>query len=409
MGIPIGICASLAAVFYRYALSAADSICLYAFSEANTPIYIVLVFIALALLGFIAGKLAESEPMIKGSGIPQVKGELKGYFYMKWLPVLIKKFAGGVICALGGLSLGREGPSVQLGAMSAKGVSKVFNCSEEERKYMLVCGACAGLAAAFNAPFAGILFALEEIYKKFSPEILLSSMSSTLTADIVSKLFFGTAPSLNFELAASLPFNYYLLYIVVGIVTGLAGVGYNKTLLFTQKLYGKLKIPQWAKIIIPFMVAGVLGFVLPDALGGGHHIFEGISNNNYTVSFMVLLLFVKFAFSMVSFCCGAPGGIFFPLLVLGALCGSIFFGVSEYIFGIPHMYALNFMLLGMVGMFSSIVRAPLTGVILVVEMSGSATQLIGLAIVAAISTLVAELLKNKPIYDSLLENIKKTE
>ena len=405
IGMLISVCSALTVVAYRYALTYADAARVSLFKLSGTVWGTVGLFAILLVLGFAAGKLTDSEPLIKGGGIPQVEGQLLGYFSPKWFRVLIKKFIGGAICMVGGLSLGRKGPSIQLGAMSAQGICAGLHRPREEQKYLIVCGACAGLAAAFNAPLAGVMFALEEMHKNFSVRALLPSMAAAITADIVSKQFFGIAPTLNFDIAAQLPMKYYILYLGIGILTGVLGAGYNKILLFTQKLYSKTGLPVWARIMIPFACAGILGLFMPEVLGSGHSIMASLTHGEYTLKLMILLLIVKFAFSMICFCSGAPGGIFFPLLVLGSLVGCIFGKLAVLTVGLPESYLLNFMLLGMAGMFSAAVRAPLTGILLIVEMSGSLTQLIGITVVACIACVVANLLRSRPIYESLLDNM----
>lgn len=404
-GIVIGCAAALVAVAYRFALSEGEKARDLLFGTADTPMGTVGMFLALALLGYVTGRLTESEPMIRGSGIPQLEGEMKGHFDMNWFPVLIKKFIGGALCAAGGLSVGREGPSIQLGSMTGKGISRGMKEDRGDEKYLVVCGACAGLAAAFNAPFAGVVFAIEEIHKNISRRSLMPAFAAAVSADVVSKLFFSVAPTLYLGTAPVLPMNFYPLCLVLGIVTGFVGTGYNAGLLFVQKLYRKTKLPLRYTVMIPFLVSGIMYFVYPEVLGSGHGIFLGVASGKYLLGGLLLLLAVKYMFSMVSFCSGAPGGIFFPLLVLGALTGA----ASAQILGVPAEYLLIFVVAGMAGIFSSIVRAPLTGVVLVLEMTGSMNQLICLAICSAASMITSELLGSRPIYDSLLENMTAKE
>ena len=409
LGVIVGILAGGVTVAYRFALVYSEEFSLAAYAWAQTPLRILLLFSVLAILGIAVGLLTRSEPMIRGSGIPQVEGALLGYFDLRWWRVLIKKFAGGAVSILAGLSLGREGPSILLGGMTGQGVSQGLKLSKIEQKYLITCGACAGLAAAFNAPLAGVLFALEEVHKNFSPKVLLSAMAAAITADLVSKLFFGTASTFHVASVELLPPGYYLLLAALGIILGLFGALYNRTLMDTQKLYSNIKLPEPLRMVIPFFIAGVLGLTFPLVLGSGHRIIELLISGEYTVKLLLLLLTAKFLFSMVSFGSGAPGGIFFPLLVLGSLAGAIFGEFAINVAGVPEIYRINFLLFGMVGMFTAIVRAPLTGIILVVEMSGSLTQLLGITVVAAIAYLAAELCRSKPVYTSLLERITPKE
>ncbi len=405
LSILVGAFSGITVVAYRLALEFAENISLAVFSLPRTWLTIVLIFAGLLLLGFVTGLITKSEPMIRGSGIPQAEGQLLGFFDMCWWQVLIKKFVGGFLCILGGLSLGREGPSIQLGTMAGLGVSRGLKRDRLEEKYLMTCGACAGLAAAFNAPLAGVVFALEELHKSFSPKVLLCALVSAITGDLVSAAFFGTSTVFDLAPVTLLPPSYYLLLGIIGAVLGLFGVLYNKILMNSLRLYDKIRLPLQLRMMIPFAIAGVAGLFLPEILFGGHGIIEGLTAGKYALEFMCLLLAAKFLFSMASFGSGAPGGIFFPLLVLGALAGAIMGDVVIGLGFVPELYRTNFILLGMAGMFSAIVRAPLTGIILVVEMSGSFSQLLGLTVVSAVAYIVANACHSTPVYDSLLKRI----
>ena len=403
----IGVFAALSAIAYRAVLGKADLLRHEIFAFADSPLRIVLLFAFLLLIGLITGKITESEPLIKGSGIPQLEGQFHGHFSPNALAVLIKKFIGGTLGIICGLSLGREGPSIQLGAMTGDLISRRLPDSgeEEDNKLLLLCGACAGLAAAFNAPLAGVAFALEETYKKITPKVVLAAASASIIADIVSKLFFGKETALGMPQVDTLPLSMFIVYPIVGIVCGCFGALFNKTLMSTQKLYKKLPLRDTYRIAIPFLFAGIFGLLMPEVLGGGHHIVTHLSGAGMALGAMLLLLAAKFVFTMLCFCSGAPGGIFFPLLVLGALAGGIVGNGACAVLGLPESVMINFLLLGMAGLFAGIVRAPITGIILVAEMSGSLTQFTGLVLVSLVSALVANMLGSKPVYDELLENM----
>ncbi|MTK13249.1 MAG: ClC family H(+)/Cl(-) exchange transporter, partial [Clostridiaceae bacterium] len=189
-------------------------------------------------------------------------------------------------------------------------------------------------------------------------------------------------------------------------IIGMFGVFYNYTLLKTQNLYASQKwLPVQFRPIIPFVLAGMLGLFLPEVLGGGHELIVSIINGNNTLRFLFILLLIKFAFSMVSFGSGAPGGIFFPLLVIGGMTGAIYGTILVKLVHFPPQYVNNFMILGMAGYFTAIVRAPITGSILITEMTGSFNHLLSLALVSIIAYIIADLMGSKPIYESLLERL----
>lgn len=410
-GIIVGALAGLLVVFYRLSLNSIEILSkqVYVYEHKNHW-FIPIWFLVLLILGYIVGTMIKKDTMISGSGIPQVEGVLLGYLNMNWWKLIVRKFVGGVISIGAGLSLGREGPSIQLGAAVGQGVSKIFKRVKVEEKFLITSGASAGLAAAFNAPFAGAIFALEEVHKNFSPLVLLSAMSASITADFVSKEFFGLTPVFNFHNLSVMPLKYYLYLVVLGIILGAFGAFYNFVLLKTQKAYTDQK---WLSVemrpIIPFILAGILGLVLPQVLGGGHEIIVSLIKGDYLIKSILLLLIVKFLFSMISFGSGAPGGIFFPLLVLGALVGAAYGNLLVNSFGFSKVYINNFIILGMAGYFTAIVRAPITGIILITEMTGSFTHMLSLTIVSIASYITADFLHSEPIYESLLKRILKNK
>lgn len=404
----VGLAAGGVSVLYRITLTHAEefSFGMYDFLKSN------LKFIPLALLGilitvYFLGTLVSKNEMISGSGIPQVEGILKGYFVKRknWLHTLVSKFLGGAIAIAGGLSLGREGPSIQLGACMAEGLGKIIGNGRLEKKILIASGASAGLSAAFNAPMAGVVFALEEIFKYFSPVILLSMMSSAVAADFVSKQVFGMTPIFDFTITRDVPLNSYWILVVLGIFLGLLGAIYNYSLIKIKILYGILRgLSLKAKILIPFLMAGVLGIVFPVVLGGGHRIIEELTPEN-SIGFLAVIFIVKFIFSMVSFGSGAPGGIFFPLIILGSVIGAIFAKIFIQYMGVDQEFFNNLIILAMAGYFTAIVRAPITGIVLVMEMTGSFSHILPLTVVVVTAYIVADLVNSPPIYESLLGNL----
>lgn len=408
-GIIVGIFSGFLIVFYRIVLEKAEELRSFIFNLNISKYKLMPIwFLVLIISACIVGILIKKEPLISGSGIPQVEGLLAGKIHMNWLSVIIKKFIGGVISIGAGLSLGREGPSIQLGAAVGLGISRVFKRIKLEEKYLITSGASAGLAAAFNAPLASVMFALEEVHKHFSPLILLSAMSASLTADFISKHFFGLKPVFSFHNVTALPLDKYGYIILLGIIVGVFGVIYNYTLLKTQDIYGKQKwLPLKFRPMVPFVAAGVLALFLPQVLGGGHSLIDSLTDGNFTLKMLLVILVIKFLFSMLSYGSGAPGGIFFPLLVLGALTGAIYGNVLVHFSGFDPKYINNFIMLAMAGYFTAIVRAPITGSILITEMTGSFSNLLSLSVISLVAYAVADLLKSEPIYESLLERLLK--
>lgn len=408
----VGIAAGGVAVLYRILLTYAEDLCFFMYDFLrNHWIYLPAAVILLGLAAYLVGFMVSRNKMISGSGIPQLEAILKGYFRKRksWWNTLILKIAGGAIAIAGGLSLGREGPSIQLGACVAEGVSKKMCRSRLEKKILMASGASAGLAAAFNAPMAGVIFALEEIFKYFSPIILLSTMSAAVAADFVSKEFFGMAPVFDFEITQTIPLNSYGVLIVFGIILGALGAFYNWSLDQIKQLFAKMSfLSVKTKIFIPFACALVLGLVFPVVLCGGHRVLAELTLEN-GICFILLIFVVKFIFSMISFGSGAPGGIFFPLLILGGSIGSIYAMFLINYTGLDSDLFYNFIILAMAGYFTAIVRAPITGVVLIMEMTGSFSHMLSLTVVSVTAYVVADLFHSTPVYDKLLEGLIQNE
>ena len=410
-GLCVGLVGGFVVLLYRVALNFAGNWLLKSLSYIKgNPLRCAVWFLVLAGLAWIVGRLVKWEPMISGSGIPQVEGEVSGRLSQNWKRVLPAKFAGGFLCMLGGLSLGREGPSIQLGAMAGQGISRALGRGKREEKFLMTCGASAGLSAAFHAPLAGMMFAVEEIHKTFSIPILLPVMTASVTADYIASHILGLDPVFHFQITEYLPQNYYWLLILLGILVGVSGVFYNWGMLKAQELYRKIPfLKETGRLLIAFLTAGVLGLVMPSVLGSGSGLIVSLTKGEMVLGMVVLTLVVKFLFSAVSFGSGALGGIFFPLLILGALLGAVFAMTGAEFFGLDPVYINNFVLLGMTGFFTAIVRAPLTGIILLFEMSGSISQMLSLSIVSVTAYIVATLMRSEPIYDSLLKRILKAD
>lgn len=404
----VGIAAGSIAVLFRFTLTYAEQISFTAYDFVRNHLFFIpLLFIALCAAGYFVGFLISKNPLISGSGIPQVKGILMGYFRKRnsWYNTLAAKFIGGAVALLAGLSLGREGPSIQLGASVAEGIGNKIGKSRMERKVLMASGASAGLAAAFNAPMAGVIFSLEEIFKYFSPNILLSTMSAAVAADFISKQFFGMQPIFKFKVYDAIPLQSYWILIILGIILGVLGAFYNYVILNTQKLYKRIHfLPSRVKMMIPFVTAGFLGLVFPVVLGGGHRALEEINMAN-GMKLLMIIFIVKFLFSMISFGSGTPGGIFFPLLILGGLFGAVFGKIAILYFGCSEELFYNFVILAMAGYFTAIVKAPITGIVLIMEMTGSFTHMLSLTVVAITAYAVTDLLKSPAIYDALLDNL----
>ena len=404
-GIVVGLLVGIVISLFRFSLSQLDILRNFLIDPANGDSRLKWAGIGLlALFAVLVSLFVYKEPYISGSGIPQVKGELMGKIKTNWLRVLLLKFFGGIMAISSGLALGREGPSIQLGAMVGKGFSRLSGRLKTEEKLLISAGAGAGLAAAFGAPLAGLVFVLEELRKDFDPKVLLSTMAASATAEYVASFVFGLDPVFAVFAFSKPTLQDYWMILILGVVLGVIGVLYNKAIAISQDLQSKIR-PAWLKALIASLVVISLACVYPICLGSGHSLVEETGFGLNTAGTIGLLLLVRFFYSVYSFGTGAPGGIFLPLLVLGALAGGLFTTVVSPLAGLPTGNEAFYVILGMAGMFSAIVRAPLTGIILISEMTGTLSSLLPLSLVALISFITAEALGGEPVYDQLLNRI----
>ncbi len=409
-GLEVGIFAGLISVLYRFLLSIAETQ-LYKILDyiKGSPVKTALWLTALAVIGVFVALICKWEPMAGGSGIPQINGEVKGHFSQSWWKVILGKLLGGTASVFCGLSLGREGPSVQLGGMAGKGVARITKADKTTELRMISCGAGAGMAAAFNAPLAGIMFVLEEIHHSFDKSILCMGIVATVTADFISKLFFGQSTVFNYD-TVNFPLRYYWLLILMGIILGISGVLYNLIMLKTQDLYKKLaKIPNWIKLPIIFLLSGIVGLKLPEILCGGHSMVELLMAEKPELLTLFILVTAKFLFGAICFASGAPGGTLYPLCILGTYLGAMFGTASMHMLNLGNEFWEEFVVLGMAGFFASIVRAPITGIVLVFELTGNMQNLLPIAVVSLISYAAANLIGVSPMYEALLERMIKAD
>ncbi|MCH4084180.1 MAG: ClC family H(+)/Cl(-) exchange transporter [Olsenella sp.] len=407
-GLLVGLAGGVVVSLYRMALSHAEAILrLAAGVISNNWVYLPLWFAFLVVICGVVCRLMVLEPYTQGSGIPQIDAEVIGRIDMPCWRVLLTKFVEGTLCALGGLSLGREGPSVQLGGMAGKAVSKVMGRERGEERLLTTCGAAAGMSAAFNAPLTGVLFAIEEIHKEFNGPLIVSVMAAAISSDFVVSQVLGVKPVLQFVFQADLPHRSYLFVIVLGILCGIVGAAHNKGMFAMTEQFDKItKHAPYTRLIIPFLVSGIVIFVAPDLVCGGDAIVERLAHQSeLAIGTVALLLLGKYLFTTLCFGSGAPGGTLFPLCVMGALFGCLFGKLSVSFLGLPPEYLNNFIVLGIGGLFASVVRAPVTAVVLSFELTGSLDALLSVSIVSILSYVTANLLRVDPFYEHLLARL----
>lgn len=367
---------------------------------AAVPWLLIPFVLAATAIGLFVGWMIKLEPMAGSSGIPQVEGIVLWGLRMRWAVVLPIRFVGGILCGMFGLSLGREGPSIQIGAAGSQALAHGMRRKGIEANYLMTSGAAAGLSAAFNAPLSGMMFAVEEVHKNLSPVILISATAASLSADVVSKYWFGLTPVLDFTRLSPLSLTQYVWMIPLGIVAGLVGSLMNQMLLGFQTLYNRL--PTVTRPVVALIVALPFGIFAPMVLGGGEELIDYAERATTGVLLLLGLLVAKMVFTSTSFGSGVPGGIFMPILAVGTLTGSVC-GIALTYVGLPVRAIPVFAVCAMAGALAASVKAPVTSILLTVEMSGTLIHMLPVTACAFTALFVSDLLKVKPIYEALLE------
>lgn len=385
----------------------------------NNPAFIPLLFVALILGSIVVGGVLKFIPMIRGSGIPQTEGATRGLIHYKWYQVLPAMFATSLFTVFMGLSAGSEGPSIMIGGAAGYGTSDLLRRNEMIRRYQVTGGACTGLAVAFNAPFTGIAFAFEEAHKRFTPEVFVCSFTSVVVGILTRNLL---RPLMGLSVGACLttyeftaPDMFSYLYILLGAaVCGLCGVAFYYLVFRAKKLFGKITF--WGgigKMIIPFVLGGVFGLITVYAMGGGHDLLEALGSGMsgihtiFSSPLWVTLLIVfalKFIISIVNMGAGVPCGVFIPMLAVGASLGGLMSLLCTQM-GMNPVYSDVMVMICMAAFFTTVVKAPLTAIIMVFELTMDFTFLLPVILGVMVAYLIGDVFRTEPIYDKLLDGI----
>lgn len=353
--------------------------------------------------GLISGYLVcKFAPEAKGSGIPFVKASLLHLGNLTRVRSIFVKFFGGIASIGTGMSLGREGPSVQLGAGSGALIGKLFRLNGADKDKLISAGAGSAIAATFNAPIAGTIFVLEELMQKFNSSILFPVLVATVVASSLSRYMLGNNTSFLIPALDEYTKINIVICLVVGLVSGVLGVIFSKLIHFNNSLFLKIKIKPYFKPMIAGFTIGLIGLFLPLVLGSGNSSVDILFQ--YKIPFLMVGLIFVFKFFATPFCfgSGAVGGIFLPMLMLGAYLGYIIGVVSNHFGFEVNLIAVS--LIGMASFLSAVARTPITATVMVFEMTGGYNFILHIMLACAIADLVAEKLKHKPIYSELIVN-----
>ena len=395
----VGFISGYAASFYTLFVEEAAhySAQLFGLFERNKW-YILLIMAVVFAVFMICTYVVRLSNVSRGSGVPQAMGLLRGAFIMKWVRGLIVMLTCSVLGTLVGLSLGSEGPAMIIGGLAAMGACKTLPMYT--RNYMVTGGVSAGIAVAFNAPLSGVAITLEEGHKRFSPVLAFNSLVIVTVAMITSYAILGyrtILPVSTFEMSwIDVPF-----LMILGVIIAVLGVLFNSLLLFFRRVQKKLKFKHLdLRFAVPFILTIIVGILLFPATGGGAPLIKSLLGDSYALKMLFVLLIVKLLFTVISTSAGIPGGIFVPMLSVGAIIGSIF---QHALIGSFDVHLEVFIVSAMVAYFTAVSHGYVTAILLSVELTHNVFFAIPALIVCTVTKIAVTLMKTHGLYDTLLD------
>ena len=387
----------------------------YAFLS-NKLYFVPLILIAFYLIALLFSRIYKRHPRMRGGGIPSSIALLRSIVTFRWLKTLIGVFFMSLTSFLIGVPLGNEGPSVLMGTAIGKGSVKTMAKRHPAwSKYAMTGGACAGFSVATGAPVSGILFAVEEAHQRISPMILIVGSIAVLFAQLLSEML---CPLLNLSTSiipsvttVSLAVKDVWIPILVGVAVGLFAVVFLKYYHVISKFCAvKLKkIPHHVKIFGVYTLTLIFGLVSFSFISTGHELFELLFEGNVAIYGLAILLFVRMTLTLFANTNKLTGGVFVPIIVLGAIISSILGEFIEIAFGLDKGYYVTIIVLGITACIASMMKMPLTAITFSLELLGCVDNVVYVIITVALSFIITEIFGVKGINDSILENLVKAQ
>jgi chloride channel protein, CIC family len=398
LSIFIGVISGLLVVSFRMAIEWLSVLLLGSSPQPHQPRLILipaLAGLAIALL------IRFVFPNVRGSGINQTKAALyihNGYISFR---TVIGKFLLSALAIGSGHSLGPEDPSLQIGAGVASLISRRFGMSKEKLRIFAPIGAAAGLAAAFNAPISAILFVIEEVIGQWSAAVLGSIVLAAVSSVVVARSFWGAEPMFRIPTVTLRDSRELMAYAVLGVVGGFAALVFSKSLSYLRpKLHSQ---PQWSQMLQPalagLLVGGIGYFGLTQVMGAGYQAIDQAMHSQFAWRMLLVLALFKIIATTLSFSSGTPGGMFAPTLFIGAMLGAAVGSFEKIYF--PHLTGSigSYALVGMGVLFAAFLRAPLTSVFMVLEVSGNYSIVLPVILANTIAYVISRVLQPVPIFE----------
>lgn len=422
ISIVTGLFAGVIVTFYNILASIGEDVSVELYSLVrDNPAFVPLLFVGLAAGAVVIGTFVRLVPMIRGSGIPQIEGAARGTVRFKWYVTMCSMFAASLACIFLGLSAGAEGPSLEIGGCAGDAAGHLLKRSLMTRRLQIAAGSSAGLAVAFNAPVTGLVFAMEEAFRSFSPQVFICAAISVVTALFTRNAIrpaLGYSAGFTLENFAFVQFSLSdcLWVIAAAVICALLGMAFYFSVFAVKKLFGRITFLKGAgKYIIPFVLAGAFGLVTAYAMGGGHSFIQDLATDGtgnfdnvesiFGISLILTLIIVvlfKFIAGVLAMGCGVPCGVFIPMLAVGAGTGAVL-SVAFQAVGMDPALSDYLVIICMSVFFTAIVKAPITGIVMVFELTGEFTNFLPALLGITVGYLISMLFKTQPIYERSLK------
>lgn len=340
---------------------------------------------------------------VRGSGIPSVMLAVSNFGGRVAKRIILWRPLATTLSVGTGASLGTEGPVAQLGAAIASGIADMWHLNDERRRNLVAVAAASGVAATFNAPIAGVLFALEVILGQFTNRYFASVVIGAVSASAVSRLLLGDAPAFVVPDYTFDKYHHLPLYLLLGVVCGFLALMFIRTVVLCDDGFNRLRLPRWSRPMVGGLLVGCMGLFLPDLLGRGYNATESaLQGDALTMPVLLLLTFGKMVSTGISMASWGSGGVFAPVLMIGATSGDIVGQIAERL--LPNLAILpgSFALVGMGAMFAGVSRAPMSSIMMIFEISGGYQLILPLLLAAVIATLIGDALHPESMYQVLL-------
>jgi CIC family chloride channel protein len=405
LSIVVGAFAGLVAASFRLLLQIANGWRTYLILRAHDwgLLGFLWVILSIALLASLAAWLVgRFAPETAGSGIPHVERQLRAGSLGEPHFIISVKFLGGLLAIGGGLVLGREGPSVQMGSEIGHLIGRAFQRNRDECRALLAAGAGASLATAFNAPFAGAIFVLEELVGRFDLAFTITTLGASTSAIYVSRILLGHSADFHVSPLAYLDFGVFPSVLLLGVLMGFLGVAYNRCILAALNLTSRFsKFRGTLRAAVIGALVAVVGWFMPLLIGAGDVLTQDVLDGRLLIGALLYGFVLHFFLGPASYATRTPGGLFAPMLAVGAQAGTLFFMLWAHFVPFLNATPQHYAIIGLAAFFASVVRTPLTGIILAVELTGSFALFLPMLGASFAAVTIASLLKSPPIYESL--------